>query len=596
MGKLPKMPHKDRIYKTAQIAMGGLRHFENCRDGEIYDLYNMICDKYPILATREEREKVAPVSSDVRQIYADNGALVSVKEDRLYYNGLELRSAIMDGNKTYFVRFGDRAVMMPDKVLLNLHYPILGIREEGELPVGAELYDAWCVAVDDHYEVRVWNGEKWENNGWFAEPMESAGDLGEAMIGDGTIYEKEAKSNTITLLTMTVEELTEGLRIREGDAVELRGMTVPQNNKIAIIREIGRDGDGNAQIRFSEYCFKAPLDPEGNPKVRWNESEISISRKVPDMDILFEHGNRLWGAKGKEIFVSKIGDPRNWNSFDGVASDSWYLPTQGKGSFTAGISYGGYPRFFREGSMVTVYGSIPSGYQTAEQVLLGVKAGEHGSLCNCNGLLFWLSPEGMVIYNGNSYLQEQVFGDWKLRNVIAAADERYYYCMAEVESPATEEPGQTLFRFDTEGKQWTREDGSYQSLTCDMGILYGLRKNGDIDILNGRGRRIVDTEEGNFVSHVEFGDFTDGTMSRKGMNRLRLRIEVEENAHVELWIQYDSTGEWRRLRRVTKLGKGTVTVPVVPRRCDHYRIKLEGYGAWKLHGIERERYFGSDSF
>ena len=603
MGKLPSMPGKAQIRRTEQVQFSGLRHYENCSDGEIYDMRNMVCDKYPILSTRKERGRIVPPNTGAEQIYADNGVILTICDHTLYYNGIPLLYDVAGGENSRFVRFGNRVVLMPDKLLLNLTYRVRGFAGKDQMPQEPSEGDCYAVWNDwGECKLMVWQNGAWADGGYFGEKIENTtGFAIPAYFEKGTINGKEAKANTIRFVGLSFTENTGPAAWKEGDGVTIEGCSrMPKNNKLAIIREIDQDSDGNLIFRFSENCFAMEEEEDGTAVESFLEDGITVKRTMPDMDVLFEHGNRLWGAKGKEIYASKIGDPRNWNSFDSLSSDSWYLATQGKGEFTAGISYGGYPRFFKEGGMVTVYGSVPSAFQTMEQALLGVKKGEEKSLTHCNNLLFWNSPKGMVIYNGSSAaLQEQVFGDWKLQEVRGGGDLRYAYFSADIGihplSDTEREYG--IFRFDTERQLWSKEDDvPIKSLSFDRGILYGLLSSGEIVVLNGEDPGYGEPGEGPFFSYVEFGDFTAGTMSRKGMSRICLRLEVAEEAEVEIFIQYDSSGEWIGLRKVESIRKGTVPIPIIPRRCDHYRLRLEGYGQWKLHGIEKERYFGSDQF
>lgn len=587
------MVYADRIEKVTQVRFGGLRHHENCADGELYDMENMSCEKYPILTVRGRRGRIVPVTPDVRQIYADNGMMLEVDAAGLWYNGFVLATNLKDYENTYFVRFGDRVLMMPDKRLLNLNYKVRDIAADAEsLPQATELYEAYAVQDEGgHFSIYVWDGETWVDNGWFDEPVETGRDFFNVTIRDGKLYEEKAAANTLCV-KCTYEIVTSYLRLKAGDAVTISGLSqMPENNKTAIIREIAESNmEGWCDIRFSDNCFKMPLGEDGEPLTSYQENgPITIARTMPDMDFMFEHENRLWGAKGKEIFASKLGDPRNWNCFEGLSTDSWYMKTQGKGEFTGGISYH-YPRFFKEDGMTTVYGTIPSAFQTTQVQLTGVKKGEHKSIAKTNGLLFWLSQDAPVIYNGSSaQIQDQVFGGWKLSAMIAAVDMSRYYCYAEIAGG-----GGALFRYDTQRGLWTKESShKICCMTAMDGVVYALDDGGQIETLNAT-IGPEDPEEA-FDSFAEFGDFTDGHMNRKGVSRLQLRLEVSEGASVAIYIQYDSSGQWRKIKSVSAGKKRSVYLPIIPRRCDHYRIKLMGYGEWKLHSMVRERYHGGET-
>ena len=72
------------------------------------------------------------------------------------------------------------------------------------------------------------------------------------------------------------------------------------------------------------------------------------------------------------------------------------------------------------------------------------------------------------------------------------------------------------------------------------------------------------------------------------------RLEVDEGAEVQLFIMFDSTGEWIAVNGTLEGGvKRSYTLPIVPRRGDHYRIKLEGHGGCRVYSLAREYYDGS---
>ena len=59
-------------------------------------------------------------------------------------------------------------------------------------------------------------------------------------------------------------------------------------------------------------------------------------------------------------------------------------------------------------------------------------------------------------------------------------------------------------------------------------------------------------------------------------------------------MQYDADGIW--LERGTLSGNGKTglrLIPIVPRRCQHMKIRLEGSGGMQLFGMAREVSEGS---
>ena len=97
-------------------------------------------------------------------------------------------------------------------------------------------------------------------------------------------------------------------------------------------------------------------------------------------------------------------------------------------------------------------------------------------------------------------------------------------------------------------------------------------------------------------SMVEFGDFVDGDPNMKGIGKLQIRTQLDAGAEVRILIQYDSDGVWREVYVMKATKKRSFYLPVIPRRCDHLRLRLEGVGQWKLYSLVREAYSGSELY
>ncbi|HWQ51345.1 MAG TPA: hypothetical protein VN369_06010 [Terriglobales bacterium] len=92
---------------------------------------------------------------------------------------------------------------------------------------------------------------------------------------------------------------------------------------------------------------------------------------------------------------------------------------------------------------------------------------------------------------------------------------------------------------------------------------------------------------------AEFAPFTEGTLARKSPSRLALRCELGEGA----WMMAELSCDNEPFRQVfTSAGKAapTLTVPIMPRRCDSYRVRLSGEGACVIRCAERVFRIGSE--
>lgn len=398
---------------------------------------------------------------------------------------------------------------------------------------------------------------------------------GSAKIQDGTYAGETAKANTIY-----AKGAAWANTFRVGDAVTITGCTThPQNNKTVVIREI--DGD---YLRVYENAFT--IGASGDTE------NMRLARTIPDVEYMCENENRLWACKGDTIYASKLGDPFNWNVFDGLSTDSYAVDVGSAGDFTGCYSYRGYPCFFKEDYVYKVYGDKPSNFQVMGSASLGVERGSHNSFAIAGETLFYLSRTGIVAYTGG--IPQNVsaaLGSKRYKNAVGGSDGIKYYVSMQ------DETGEwSLFVFDTRSNQWHKEDAIELVAFGWGGDLYFLAADGKLWV-NGNARtQTVDTLtlEDPVQSMVEFGDFVENNPNKKGTSKLQVRIELEANASVTILMQFDSDGEWREVKTLTTTTKRSFYLPIIPRRSDHFRIKLTAVGEYRLYSLVRESYIGSE--
>ena len=290
-----------------------------------------------------------------------------------------------------------------------------------------------------------------------------------------------------------------------------------------------------------------------------------------------------YGAKDDTIYASKPGDPMNFHVFDGLTDDSWTQETGTPGNFTGCISYLGYPMFFKEGHIFKIYGKNAENFQPSKSATMGVKQGAQRSLAVAGEVLYYLSPNGLVAYTGG--IPESMaapFGEVKYKTAVSGSDGRRLYLSMERMDTRSE-----MFCLDTDtGLLCKEDDPDIAAWCCHDGVLYGMKETGNAVIINEDNGSCLE-------SMVEFGDFAEGSLDRKGATRLQLRVLLEEGAQLRIKIQYDSDGTWREVKTLGATHKRSFYLPVPVKRCDHYRIRLEGKGYWELQNMVREFYIGS---
>ena len=63
---------------------------------------------------------------------------------------------------------------------------------------------------------------------------------------------------------------------------------------------------------------------------------------------------------------------------------------------------------------------------------------------------------------------------------------------------------------------------------------------------------------------------------------------------MELWLRYDSAGDWVRAAALELQKAGSLTLPIRPRRCDHAQLRITGSGPFRLYALTQLVERGSD--
>lgn len=527
---LPRMVNDDGIRKSATLKFDGYNHTLGARNGQIWDEQNMCSDYYPVMSPRQPRYLQRTLTKP-NGFYCHDG-LYWVDGTAFYADGVS-KGTVEDSEKT-FTSLGRYIVILPDKKYYDIIDGVLG-------------------------------------------DIESA-DTVSATFVDGEYAEEPADGNTIRAASSTYDW---SAKFKVGDAVTISGSSVETNNVTIIVREIsGRD------LRFYPNSFTTTT----------TAANITVSRTMPDMEFMCENENRLWGCKGDTIYASKLGDIFNWNVFDGVATDAYAVDVGSAGDFTGCVSYLGYPIFMKEENIYKVYGDKPSAYQVMGSASLGTAVGCGKSFGIAGETLFYMSRAGIVAYNGGIPSNiAAAFGTDRYTDAVGGSDGiKYYVSMKDTSG------GWHLFVYDTRYGLWHKEDNLHVMGFGWNTELYFVDSTGKL-WLNWNARTPTGTAESTIQSIVEFADITEDVgnsprygANKKGTSKIQMRVELDAYASLNIKMQFDSDGTWRDVKTLSTTVKRSYYLPIIPRRSDHFKIKLTGTGNWKLYSLVRESYSGSE--
>ncbi len=332
----------------------------------------------------------------------------------------------------------------------------------------------------------------------------------------------------------------------------------------------------------------------------FSETNVTISKTWPaGIQGVFESSNRLWGWCGHQIRCSKLGDPSNWEFFDGTAEDSWAVDVHEPDPFTGGISVHGYPTIFTEHKRYRIYGSEPEAFQLGEQDCNGARAGCGKSMAAFDGALYYVSRVGVMQDTGAAPVcVSEALGPLRLSQAVGGGHQQRYYVTGRDEAG-------TLHNLilDTRSGVWIDEGArNVVSYAAAGGVMHEAEIDSSTeDLLTirayGTGSPLGNgTAEPAPASVAETNDYTLSQPNRKRVHRVQLRFVVDAGTSLTVSIRYDG-GAWVTVKTVAGDGeKKSVYLPVLPKRCDHFRLRFEADGDWELHSLALDLRQGSAAF
>ena len=85
----------------------------------------------------------------------------------------------------------------------------------------------------------------------------------------------------------------------------------------------------------------------------------------------------------------------------------------------------------------------------------------------------------------------------------------------------------------------------------------------------------------------ETGDLGYDNPFNKYVKRLNLRMQLDIDAMVRIEIEYDSSNEWEYVTELFATRKKSYEVPIAVRRADHIRLRLSGWGEFRLYSLTK---------
>lgn len=594
-------------------AFGGVNETYGCSEAELSSSLNFSARGYPALQTRAVRKKVRAVK-DVNGMYHLNGLLVCrgttleyTPDDSETREGAVVLEHALTNDRKALTGMGTKVLIWPDKKAFDT--------ETGEL---SELGAVWEIGEAGMTVTPCDTEGKTYTPGSVGETEPEAPEDGQLFLKgnpetpygmDSMLLKystKNKKWQEIMLQSLRIHCPGLGAAMKENDTVTLSG--VPQRVCDALAK--GLNGEISISTLDGDDIITALALPKKSDRyygswtvlrsgTAWQsldgkateneaaDAPVKAERRVPDLDFVTEQGNRVWGCNRKEnsIYACALGDPTNWYSYRGIASDSYAVSVGSDGAFTGAASCLSYILFFKENCIHKLYGSKPSDYQMSSVRCRGVAAKAAGSLCVIAETLYYLSPDGVMAWSGS--LPAKVSGaldtgkltaaDWAMGGQL---DARYYLYLHR---RADGDGSGRLLVYDTEKGLWHEESPAGTEMVSTGQQLYLW--DGSALWAAGSDRETEGEEEANLRFEAVTGDIGMSMPDDKYISRVTLRLDALAHTVVTVAVSYDG-GAWETVGSCAVTQEHQrVNLPFVPRRHDLMRLKFSGTGQMTLRSM-----------
>ena len=567
----------------------GYNHNLRTGNGEFYDMKNLTSTHYPILSPRPQRGIYAPIEGEI------NPQGLIAKDSLAYIDGsyfvlneyrvdLGLSTAADDCPKT-LVSMGAYVIILPDKKWINT----ADLSECGDIEASFTLRESDTVTftlsksdgtgyddttVSEYEPSDPTNMDYWIDTSTTPATLKQYSTTSAMWIPIATTYIRISAPGI-------------GKAFEQYDGVKISGILDESLSDLNNTMVIWAKGDDYIVVTG---ILDSVIEQSGS------EGVITVSREMPLLDFVTESGNRLWGcrygvaANGEvvnEIYASKLGDFKNWNCFMGISTDSYAASVGTDGQFTAAVTHLGYPMFFKETCVHKVYGSYPSAYQVQTTNCRGVAKGSEKSLATVNEVLYYKSRNGVCAYDGSLPVEvSSALGDVSYSDAVGGQlGNKYYISMKDLSGVYH------LFAYDTAKGMWHREDNTQAIEFCNCrGELYYIDSDKSIKTILGSGEKVSAPVEW----MAETGIIGTSMPDRKYISKLLVRMSLDIGSRAMFFIQYNSSGSFEPLFTARGSSLDTFTIPIKPKRCDHFRLRIEGVGDSKVYSITKTVEQGSD--
>jgi hypothetical protein len=127
----------------------------------------------------------------------------------------------------------------------------------------------------------------------------------------------------------------------------------------------------------------------------------------------------------------------------------------------------------------------------------------------------------------------------------------------------------------TKVRDFCYHNGKLLYINDDDNVIYEMASDNPI------------ADEANISWQAQLGPFDEYIEDKKIYSKIKMRLKLAELAEADIYIQIDG-GEWEWQEHIVADKETSHYVPIVPRRCNKFGIKITGTGYCRIESLVRE--------
>ena len=579
----------------------GINRRESSQDGEMLKAINICADEYPCLKTVKAPKKLTMTDTDSKTITNIRAAIVPGGKYDGTFTGVAGTSFYYKNKKIPF--YADASIPETGDVLLTenngniiiccynnfndrclLFYNYNGYAKESEsTSIGyvvrcdcAQFLSSNKISFKTLPAAASYNSETTYRFYGDAKLYFSNFKVGDSIVIDNLLSKYNEKYG-YTSYEYARETLIRESRFqsagKEDEVVCLvTDVNVQPNGKMSTMDYTAYNIDGEIvpPKGYHEFSF----NDEGHRIGASNLSGAVIRKAMPIMNSVCIHNNRLWGVNpnGEYIYSSKTGDFREFNRYEGLSSDSYYVSIGTGGNFVGIYPYRNYVLAFKKDCIYIISGTLPTNY-TISRTIEGFGCIDIKSCSICGGNLYFLSENGFYRFDGLSFELISKKLNHKYVSATGFGTTNKYYAYARRDDGQNE-----LLVFDEVYSVWhtISTPEPIHGFFSDLGDVYGV---------GSKAVYLFENEE-NTDWTMESVNFFEDDCSNSYINEIWIRAKIAYGKKIDITTNVDGIITYIHGKIIGTGRIKTYRIPVRWKNAKNYKIKLQGDGETVIYNIE----------